>query len=770
MLKTIAARAAQPKLIYHGNCLSAKLRNGRFFVRARGTPSAFPDWRELRGSVPHRTYWRSTFASSTAVADSGGSKNARGPIRLDHQELKRIEDKKEIFPPPDFDRNALKEKYLHKRPAIHLVQAFSKHMAVKEKASDTLRTVSDQSLSEHLLASVDALAGADKVMIFCGRNTTEGKLTVDSAVSAAIAAYALHLCYKTPIIVCDAPNRKLIERLLTDKHPEFGPYVRYLPITEVNGHLVKRLHREFNRHAPDLTLYIDVPGRNCDGDYLDENGSSISLLNVALDQALNMQNLMKIPSIAICHSIGNAGFPVSSSPGEQEDAAAVVRATHALVVPDVVQGTLGLMELLCSACLDARAYQPDWLVSALNTATKLIENGEFKAPVPRSGVLQQSTWTPKDHVPITDEHPTVQQLSAFHKLTGQRRITWTESIEKAKLEGPKVRHAVLYDSSDGVLIAANDFIRYIRARSNFVLKVDAVADHANASYGKHSHERLFEIVVDGIAFSAKLKADVIVMVCNTACTIDLDRVKKAVINWLEGYGIRGYQVHMIDLIKTVAAAVIELGGSKPTLLTTEATSESGAYPRVINEAAESAGTDLPEITVIGCGNRKARPNKDLAHLVNKLAHLDKDSAAYAELDREVERYVDLIPLDSTSVWLCCTHFPALRELFRKHLNRRLKDAGLPEDSIPINDPLVAQAEATIHFLKEQKPVENKDYRAFQDLRVLTTGIKEEVAASTRAHIGKEGVPLFTVNFPNVTILPAPSPRVRPAPKEDRGEN
>lgn len=768
MLKTIAARASQPKLISHGNHLAVKLRNSRFSVRARGTPSAFPDWRELRSSVPHRTYWRSTFVSSTIAAGSSGKKNVQGTIRLDHQELKRIEDKKEIFPPPGFDAVALNKRYRNKVPAQDLVKSFSKRITAQ--APPKLHIVSAQSLSEHLLASVDALAAADKVMIFCGRNTTQGKLTAQSAVSAAIAAYALHLCYKTPIIVCDAPNRRLIEMLLTAKHPEFGPYVRYVPITEVNGQLVRRLHKEFNRHAPDLSIYIDVPGRNGAGDYLDANGSSISLLNVALDQALNMQNLMKIPSIAICDSIGNAGFPALGSLGEPEDAAAVIRATHALVVPNVVQGTLGLMELLCSACLDSQAYQPEWLATALDTAAKLTENGEFKAPVPRSGALQQSTWTPKAHEPITTEHPTVQLLSEFHKLTGNRRITWTESIEKAKLEGPKVRHAVLYDSSDGVLIAANDFIRYIRARSNFVLKVDAVADHAKASYGTHSHERLFEIVVDGVAFSAKLKADVIVMVCNTACTVDLNKVKRAVTTWLESQGIHGYQVHIIDLVQTVAAAVIELGGSKPTLLTTEATSESGAYPRAIKEAVENAKTDLPEITVIGCGNRNARPNKDLAHLVNKLAHLkDKTSIAYIEFEREVERYVDLIPLDSTSVWLCCTHFPALRELIRKHLNRRLKDAGLPEDNIPIVDPLVAQAEATIRFLKEQAPVENKDYQAIQDLRVLTTGIKEEVAASTSVHIGKEGVPLFTVNFPNVTILPAPSPRARPAPKGDRGE-
>lgn len=769
MLKTIAARAAQPKLIYHGNCLAAKLHNGRFSIRARGTPSAFTDWRELRSAVPHRTYWRSNFVSSTADAGSSHSRNEQVCITLHDNELRRIEEKKEIFPPPDFDRKAVKEKYHHKKLAVKLVEDFKKIMTVQE--SHKLHAASTQSLSDHLLASVDALANAATVMIFCGSNTTEGKLTADNAVSAAIAAYALHLCYKTPIIVCDEPNRRLIEKLLTNEHPELGPYLRYLPIKEVNGQLVRRLHKEFNRHAPDLSLYIGIPGRNRDGDYLDQNGSSISLLNVALDQALNMQNLMKIPSIAICHSDGNAGFPECSLPGNQEDDAAVIRATYPLVVSDLLQGTLGLMELLCNACLDSQAYQPKLLATALDTATMLTENGDFKAPTPRSGALQQSTWIPKKHEKITESHATVERLSDFQKLTASRRITWTESIEKSKLEGPKVRHAVLYDSSDGVLIAANDFIRYIRARSNFVLKVDAVADHGKASYGNHSHERLFEIVVDGITFSARLKADVIVMICNTACTIDLEKVKQVVEHWLENHGIHGYRVRIIDLVRTVAAAVIENGGSKPTLLTTEATCESGVYPMVINEVAKNAQVDLPEVTVIGCGNRSARPNKDLAHLVNKLAHLkDKDSIAYIELDREVERYVGLIPLDSTSVWLCCTHFPALLQLIIKHLNKRLKDAGLPEDSILIVDPVYAQAEATIRFLKENDSIKNKDYRAIQHLRVLTTGTKEEVAASISKHIGKDGVPLFTVNFPNVTISSPPPPRARSTPKYDKGEN
>lgn len=763
MLKNIAGRAAQPRLIHHATCLAPRIRKGRFAPRPRGTASAFPEWRTQRSPTPHRSYSRSTFVSSTAVPSSNDNNDEQRARKLDRQKLQRIAEKKEIFPPPGFDRASLNDNYRSKKRALKLVEEFASGM--EAPADHKLHKVSTHSLSEHLLATVDALAGADKVMIFCGRNTTEGKLTPDGPVSAAIAAYALHLCYKVPIIVCDEPNKRLIQNLLTSTHPEFGPYVRYVPITEVNGRLVSRLHKEFNLHAPHLTLYIDVPGRNVDGDYLDEDGNSISLLNVAFDQALNMQNLMEIPSIAICNSIANAGFPEAAALGEPEDSAAVVRATHSLVVPDVVQGTLGLMELLCSACLDSKAYQADWLVADLNTAATLTESKEFEAPVLRSSAVPRRPWASQTPAAVNENDPRVQRLAAFQLLAGKRRITWTAPIEKAKLEGPKVRHAVLYDSSDGVLIAAEDFLRYIRARSSFVLKVDAVADHDKASYGSHDKQRLFEIVVDGIAYSATLKADVIVMVCNTACTVDLEKVRTAVSDWLKLHGIHGYQVKIIDLVKTVSESVVDMGGYRPTLLTTEGTMQSGAYPSAIKAAVAQANVDLPEVTVIGCGDKVVRPKKDLAHLVNKLAHLkDQNSAAYLELKHEVERYVDLIPLNSTSVWLCCTHYPALMKLIRSALNKRLADANLPLDSIPIIDPLFAQAEETIRFLEKQDPPGNKDYRAMLDLRVSTTGTTDEVSSSMRHHIKKSNVPLFPVRFPNVTILPAPEPRTQPAAK------
>jgi glutamate racemase len=762
MLKNIATRAAQPTLTYHGNCLARKTRGARFSFRPRGIPSAFPDWRELCMPAPRRSYLPSTFLSSTVGQYSNGRAENPTPPGLKHDEIKqKIAEKSEVFSPPSFDKSALADKYRNKKWAVRLVEEFAKRMTVPKV--DKLHDISRQSLSEHLLATVDTLAGANTVMIFCGRNTTEGKLTPDGPVSAAIAAYALHLCYKVPIIVCDAPNKRLIQNLLTELHPNFGPFARYVPITDVNGRLVNRLHKELCLHAPDVTLYIDVPGRNSEGDYLDENGNSISLLNVAFDQALNMQNALGKQSVAICNKITNAGFPVAIPSGEPEDIAAVVRATHALVVPDVVQGTLGLMELLCNACIDSKACQTDWLLAALNRAAQLTENSQYAAPLLRSSAVARPSWTTLEPAQFKDADPRIQQLAAFHELASERRITWTAPIEKGKLEGPKVRHAVLYDSSDGVLIAAEDFLRYARARSNFYLKAHAVADHDKASYGDHQGQRLFEIVVDGIAYSAKLKADVIVMICNTACTVDLDKVKKAVADWLHAHGINGYAIQIINLVKTVSEAVLDSGGARPTLLATEGTMRSNAYPEAIKAFAARDNVDLPEVKVIGCGDRKERPKKDLARFVNNLAHLkDSTSPAYHELMHEVRRYVDLIPLNSSSIWLCCTHFPALKDIIRTALNERLVTAELPPDSIPIIDPLFAQVDETIRFLQKHPLTANQDYRSLVDLQVSTTGPKVKVSESMHHHIKQRNVPLFEVMFPNVKIEPAPEPRAQPA--------
>jgi glutamate racemase len=155
--------------------------------------------------------------------------------------------------------------------------------------------------------------------------------------------------------------------------------------------------------------------------------------------------------------------------------------------------------------------------------------------------------------------------------------------------------------------------------------------------------------------------------------------------------------------------------------------------------------------VIGCGDKATRPGHDLAALINKGAHLDAGSADFRLLEREIFRYVEQIPLNATSIWLCCTHFPILRELIRKAMNDRLLAHGLAADSIPIIDPIEFQAEATVAVLRQAGP-SSRDYSKVADITVATTGLPGVVMKATQRYIkSQKNVPVMDVFFPKVNV-------------------
>jgi glutamate racemase len=155
--------------------------------------------------------------------------------------------------------------------------------------------------------------------------------------------------------------------------------------------------------------------------------------------------------------------------------------------------------------------------------------------------------------------------------------------------------------------------------------------------------------------------------------------------------------------------------------------------------------------VIGCGDKATRPGHDLAALINKGAHLDIGSADFRLLEREIFRYVEQIPLNATSIWLCCTHFPILRELIRKAMNDRLLAHGLAADSIPIIDPIEFQAEATVAVLRQAGP-SSRDYSKLADITVATTGLPGVVMKATHRYIkSQKNVPVMDVFFPKVNV-------------------
>ncbi|MDB5758205.1 MAG: hypothetical protein JWM30_1494 [Burkholderia sp.] len=739
MLRTISARSARPASTYRGNRASHCRSPLGATIRAWTRPSAFTDApRPLHPVTRRHTH-------------TGTSKFTPGPKAYVEDRLRdAIVQGGQTFAPRAAAASALNAGD-YKEAARSLVAKAGELIAVPPQ--DRLYDLSRKTVADNLLQAVHTIAHANKVMIVTGRNTSDGKVSIDGPVSAAVAAHVLYESRKAAVIMCDAINQRLIKRLLEQINPNCARYVKYLPINEVNGKLFFALSKHIVTQAPDITLYIDVPGRNANGYYFDEHGKSIGISNVAFDQALNIQNGLGKQTIGICRSANNAGMAKTDTAvlADGEDIRAKLMSTLPLVVGDIIDGTLGLMELVSNACTDMSACTPEQLHNLLKTAIDTTEDKAFTAPAMRRIGRPREQRNDAEPVTIESRATAVSTLARLQKLVNARPVAWPATLDKLKLEGAETRYAVLYDSSDGVLIATDDFLGFVRARSHFHLKVKLVGDHNKASYGDWCKKELFQIVVDGMVFSAMEGADVITMVCNTACTTELmDRVLTIVEKILKNSG-KSNQVQIVDLIATTSRAIIEEGGSRPVLLSTEGTAKSGKYKMTVKDIAKQSGLDEPDMLVIGCGDKAARPGHDLAGLINKGAHLDPGSADYRLLEREIFRYIEQIPLNATSIWLCCTHYPILREMLRKALNERLIAHGLPPDSIPIIDPIEFQAEATVAMLSKAPP-SLKDYSKIADITIATTGLPGGVMKAAQRYIKtKSNIPVMDVVFPKVNV-------------------
>lgn len=742
MLRTIIARGIHPIPACRNHYPSTMPTAARFLARPRSIPSAFTDRRELASPAPRRQFHSSSLIySDTPKVDLG-------------EEIRTaILERGETYPPPEASDHELPKKY--KKSAQTLIEGVGEQLLSRPfpVGKAHLKKECEASLKKNFLPIFHRIANAEKVMIFCGRNTAEGKLTVEGPVSAAIAAYTLYKCHKVAIIVSDEPNKRLIQLLLTALDEKCGKFMTYLPINQVNGTLLSTLFRQVTSRKPDVTLYIDIPGRNRDGDYLDEMGRPIALSNVAFDQALNLQNAQKMEAIALCSGINSAGYPANESVAnfsqKDDDLRTTVSASHSLVLPDVIAGTLSLMELVSTACTDLEACSTAQVQRLLSIAAEKIEDMKLQAPVLRKMSKPRPPWQAAAPARIAEDHPTLQILKSIHDVIDASHVMWPASLEKIKFYGPEIRHVTLFDSSDGVLIATEDFLDYMRARSNFHVKVQAVADHEKRPYGRFLPDELFSVVVNGLAFCASLQGDAIVMVCNTACTVGLDRVKAVVEKWLVEMDLH-YKVEIIDLIATVAGAILDEGGARPVLLATQATAESHAYPRAIEILAEKQGKVAPLVTVIGCGNRDKRPQDDWATFVNNGAH-DPNHPDHEAFLFAVKTYAYQIPLNASSIWLCCTHFPILAKFLRKYLNERLVAIGMEPDCILIVDPLSYQADATIVHLSKKKSTKSKDYASLRNLEVVTTGSHKEVSKSVKRYFKREKPLIFEVAFPHISI-------------------
>jgi glutamate racemase len=287
-----------------------------------------------------------------------------------------------------------------------------------------------------------------------------------------------------------------------------------------------------------------------------------------------------------------------------------------------------------------------------------------------------------------------------------------------------------FDSSAGGLIAAHNLANFILHRSHHASQFVILTDFGNAPYGPRERDDLVCLVGNGLKTAQKMGIDVIAMACNTAC-LSFPESK------------RGVEIPVVDLIATTANAIAEHGGKKPVVLSTEATAKDDMYKNRIHEAfkrnalakkIDEHDIEYPEVVRIGAGDKAdtAELKRDWASLINSVTHLSDNGADTKEMTRVIAKYVDKIPADATSVWLCCTHYPALKD----QIVQRMKDIG--RGHIEVIDPMEYQADEIIKEMNRMTDLrkggpsvdvgsKNRDIRP----RVITTGKLGE--ATNAAH-------------------------------------
>lgn len=569
-----------------------------------------------------------------------------------------------------------------------------------------------------LLTAFSALAAADKVFLCTGANTADGKVETDGPIGTAVLAYALYQAGKVAIVVADQANCKLVQKCIEALDPDCGRHLRYVPVTGVNGVLVESLYSLLEKHKPQAVMHVGVPGRTRDGLYLDAQGGYIGEYNVALDQLLDIANAVGQPTIAIGTGPHQAGLGNASN-GGIESARTTLHAQHQIVAGSITLGALALAEIVSAAYADAQACTPEMLKSIMSLGRECRDKPDYRASLVRehgarpgaraARMAQQASPGQEEAAYKSLRYASLSGLSHIHQTVHGLPLAWPQDIEEAKLYGRTCRFVTLIDSSEGGRIAAQPFRNFVRARSSMDLRILCISDDANAPYGTKADTARADLVYRMLRHASRQGTEAIVLMCNTACLEDLQAIKRRIEQEAGDEG-RIIQIHLLDLIDTTARAIVERGGARPALLSTEATAAKGRYPEKIDEYSQGH-SEQPEVLMIAAGNKDNPELKELdwATLINKGYHrLKQNPRIMALLKTEIRRYVDRIPLDSTSVWLCCTHFPAIQDLIEDTLAERLVAYGYSH-RIPVYNPVSDQADALIAWSREFPASRQKEF-------------------------------------------------------------
>lgn len=588
-----------------------------------------------------------------------------------------------------------------------------------------------------------ALADRDTVMIVTGALTDHGGAETNGIVGAATLGSYLASLGKEVIYVTDPAHARVLRRMLRQDLQQENFRVETFGARNA-GDAARRSGQLLNLHQPDAVISIEVGGRNAHDAYHLQNGQRVRN-NVRLDQLLVDANHRDgVLTVAVGDHGNEAGLRAVRdrvTPQMPEREAMFDMWSH--VGADRV--VTGMNSNLAAQAIGFAMQRYMRGAGHMPEAAKVGDMLETLAHAgARDGVTQEVGANTVHGMSKTAQKGAYELLAAAAEQLpeGLELSRLFEGIQRRNLpEGVRVGDfgiqvaddvivVTAFDSSNGGLLAAQNIARHICAMTGKAVQVIAFTDHAAGTYGNRSRPDLIVKVHDGVVAMQKANGEVDLFACNTACTAFPEALDGTV-----------DAARVVDLIQETAPWILREGGAHPVIVATPRTVQLHAYRDAVSALTGGRRT-IGEI---------AAP--EWAGAVNELRHM-ADGDRLAELKRWIADDInaDSIPPETTSLWFCCTHYPALADLVKA----RLVEIGRPD--VKLVDPMQYQARKGVEVLVEKgllrpedvlaDPVDISQVPDSQTLptMVFTSGRPGRVSPLAHAMGGRTDIRVFHTPF------------------------
>jgi glutamate racemase len=542
--------------------------------------------------------------------------------------------------------------------------------------------------------SARALSQSTNIMLVTGSVTNVHAIQANGPVGAVALGHALNELGKVITYMTDQSTIGVVRAVLSKLSSKASQYSRILTsnFQTDSDSAFEESAELLRRYEIDAVVSIGVNKKDVNQPTGTDEEEEFNQLDALVEQA---KRSVEITTVTVCDDIDQIGVGDAGS--------------YSIVAPTVNAGSEAV-----AAVMLAEAGQ----VEKFHTTKQ--QSAMLEKAVSEGAVDCLATPVDIEKMSISSKHGDVLEL--IRKLVSTEILPGYIAPKTPTDDKPFVIGA--FDSSNGGIIAAKSLAGFLQYRSNHFFQITIVADHGHAPYGDKDRNTLITLVGNGLKTAEENDVDVIAMACNTACTA-FPEAKKDI------------SVPVIDLIEVTATAIASCGGLKPCAFSTMATEKSLVYQQKVRELSEkNSGTNF-SFSIIGV--------PEWASLVNEGKYLSESSQEdKVAVEKAVLEYVGQVPKDATSLWLCCTHYPALLP----YIKRAMDAQGLRH--IRIIDPMEYQAEAIIQQLNKLPNRESNSNSTAKTILITTAKPNSDLNLVAKGIIGSSPTMQYVEDFGSIS--------------------